>query len=56
MLHGSCTPTFRTAQERLQGLPATRSSPTAAHRACMTSVTRRRLPTMCSTGEALSVI
>ena len=53
MRHGSCTPTFRTAQERLQGLLAMRSSPTAAQRACATSATRRRSPTTCSTGEAL---
>ena len=50
MRHGSCTPTLRTTQERLQGLPAMRSSPTAAHRACATSATRRRLPITCSIG------
>ena len=55
MRHGSCTPTSHTAQEWLQGLPAMRSSLTAAHRACMTSATRRRLPITCSTGEALKV-
>ena len=55
MRHGSCTLTFRTAQERLQGLLAARSSPTAGHRACTTSATRLSLPTMCSTGEALKL-
>ena len=53
MRHGSCTPTSRTAQERLQGLLAMRSSSMAAHRTCTTSATRRSLPTTCSTGEAL---
>ena len=55
MRHGSCTPISHIAQEQLRGLPAARSSPTALHGACTISASRHRLPTMCSTGEALNL-